>query len=183
MVRDPRALLWDARASGNAIERFLSGKVFDDYLADEMLRSAVERQFEILGEAISLKRRPTPSFNKCASAEASSSVCSAGFGDSLPNSSEHLLFSHLRCAIFWALRRVPNQRSGAREISKPFPELHRCSGHFVGVPMPLATATRISAFIDASQELKILSESFQKRRLHAPTVGRGPWPTSLIDHG
>jgi len=52
MVRDPRALLWDARASGNAIERFLSGRHFDDYLEDEMLRSAVERQFEILGEAL-----------------------------------------------------------------------------------------------------------------------------------
>ncbi|MEA3277919.1 MAG: HepT-like ribonuclease domain-containing protein [Pseudomonadota bacterium] len=52
MTRDPRALLWDARASADAIVRFLSGKSFDDYLADEILRSAVERQFEILGEAL-----------------------------------------------------------------------------------------------------------------------------------
>jgi uncharacterized protein with HEPN domain len=60
MVRDPQALLWDARTSGNAIERFLSGKDFDDYLADEMLRSAVERQFEILGEALAQLSKVDP---------------------------------------------------------------------------------------------------------------------------
>jgi uncharacterized protein with HEPN domain len=60
MVRDPRALLWDARAGGDAIERFNSGKDFDDYLADEMLRSAVERQFEILGEALAQLSKADP---------------------------------------------------------------------------------------------------------------------------
>jgi uncharacterized protein with HEPN domain len=60
MVRDPRALLWDARATGDAIGRFLSGKDFDDYLADEMLRSAVERQFEILGEALAQLSKADP---------------------------------------------------------------------------------------------------------------------------
>ena len=53
MAHDPRALLWDAITAGDAIDRFLSGKRFQDYLADEILRSAVERQFEILGEALS----------------------------------------------------------------------------------------------------------------------------------
>jgi uncharacterized protein with HEPN domain len=61
MVRDPRALLWDARASGDAIERLISGKDFDDYLGDEMLRSAVERQFEILGQALAQLSKPIPS--------------------------------------------------------------------------------------------------------------------------
>jgi uncharacterized protein with HEPN domain len=60
MVRDPRALLWDAHASGNAIERFLSDKHFEDYLADDMLRSAVERQFEILGEALAQLSKADP---------------------------------------------------------------------------------------------------------------------------
>jgi uncharacterized protein with HEPN domain len=52
MERDPRAFLWDTRKSADAIARFLAGKRFDDYLSDEMLRSAVERQFEIIGEAL-----------------------------------------------------------------------------------------------------------------------------------
>jgi uncharacterized protein with HEPN domain len=60
MARDPRALLWDAKSSGEAIERFLAGKTFDEYLADEVLRSAVERQFEILGEALSQLDKQAP---------------------------------------------------------------------------------------------------------------------------
>ncbi len=60
MERDPRALLWDARASADAIVRFLSGKTYNDYLADEILRSAVERQFEILGEALAQLRKANP---------------------------------------------------------------------------------------------------------------------------
>jgi uncharacterized protein with HEPN domain len=35
------------------IESFVAGKSFDDYAADALLRSGVERQFEILGEALS----------------------------------------------------------------------------------------------------------------------------------
>jgi uncharacterized protein with HEPN domain len=53
MRRDPKAYLWDAAAGATAIQRFISGRSYDDYLADEMLRSAVERQFEIIGEALS----------------------------------------------------------------------------------------------------------------------------------
>ena len=53
MRRDPKAYLWDAAAGSTAIQRFISGQSYDDYLADEMLRSAVERQFEIIGEALS----------------------------------------------------------------------------------------------------------------------------------
>lgn len=52
MERDPRAYLWDARKSADPMGRFLAGKSFDDYLRDEMLRSAVERQFEIIGAAL-----------------------------------------------------------------------------------------------------------------------------------
>jgi uncharacterized protein with HEPN domain len=40
--------------------RFASGKSFNDYLDDELLRSGIERQFEILGEALSQLRKCAP---------------------------------------------------------------------------------------------------------------------------
>jgi uncharacterized protein with HEPN domain len=52
MERDARSLLWDVRESANAILRFVSGRDFDAYAADDMLRAAVERHFEIIGEAL-----------------------------------------------------------------------------------------------------------------------------------
>ncbi len=52
MARDPRALLWDVCTAADAITRFLEQKTFDGFVADDMLRSAVERQFEIIGEAL-----------------------------------------------------------------------------------------------------------------------------------
>jgi len=51
--RDPRVSLADALAAGAAVERFLCGKTLSDYASDELLSSGVERQFEILGEALS----------------------------------------------------------------------------------------------------------------------------------
>ncbi len=44
--------LLDARDACRAIETFLAGQTFDDYQADLLRRSAVERQFEIVGEAL-----------------------------------------------------------------------------------------------------------------------------------
>lgn len=52
--------LWDASRAAHRIARFTSGRSFDDYLGDEMLRSAVERQFEIIGEALVALRRVDP---------------------------------------------------------------------------------------------------------------------------
>jgi uncharacterized protein with HEPN domain/predicted nucleotidyltransferase len=43
--------LWDARRAAERVARFTAGRSFDDYLDDDMLRAAVERQFEIIGEA------------------------------------------------------------------------------------------------------------------------------------
>jgi uncharacterized protein with HEPN domain len=53
MHADARKLLWDAQQGAERIARFTSGKTFTDYEKDEYLRSAVERQFEIVGEALS----------------------------------------------------------------------------------------------------------------------------------
>jgi len=52
MEHEARKYLWDARKAADAVARFAEGKTFDDYLADDLLRSAVERQFQIVGEAI-----------------------------------------------------------------------------------------------------------------------------------
>lgn len=51
MPRDPRAYLWDAQQAVSLLREFSKGKSFADYKSDAMLRSAVERQFEIIGEA------------------------------------------------------------------------------------------------------------------------------------
>ncbi len=52
MHDDARKLLWDAQQAAERIARFTAGKHIDDYKSDEFLRSAVERQFEIIGEAL-----------------------------------------------------------------------------------------------------------------------------------
>jgi len=53
-------LLWDALRHAEAAQRFTRGKRFEDYLADDLLRSAVERQLEIVGEALSHLARSDP---------------------------------------------------------------------------------------------------------------------------
>lgn len=52
MRRDPRAFLWKVCDSANAIMTFVRDRRWEDYRNDRMLRSAVERQFEIIGEAL-----------------------------------------------------------------------------------------------------------------------------------
>lgn len=60
MHADARKLLWDAQHAAERIEHFTAGKTYIEYEADEYLRSAVERQFEIVGEAMSQLRRVDP---------------------------------------------------------------------------------------------------------------------------
>jgi uncharacterized protein with HEPN domain len=52
MPPDVAMLLQDAVTAARIIQQFVLSKGFDDYLSDHMLRSAVERQFTILGEAL-----------------------------------------------------------------------------------------------------------------------------------
>jgi uncharacterized protein with HEPN domain len=52
LERDPKAFLWDAREAAALIAEFTAGKLFADFNGDKLLRSAVERQFEIIGEAL-----------------------------------------------------------------------------------------------------------------------------------
>ncbi|WP_434438519.1 HepT-like ribonuclease domain-containing protein [Lentzea sp. E54] len=60
MRRDPRTYLWDALRAAELLAEFSSGKSSTDYLGDAMLRSAVERQFEIIGEALNNLAKVSP---------------------------------------------------------------------------------------------------------------------------
>jgi uncharacterized protein with HEPN domain len=43
--------LWDMLDAALAIRQFVDGKTFKDYTSDRLLRGAVERHIEIIGEA------------------------------------------------------------------------------------------------------------------------------------
>ncbi len=51
MTEATHKLLFDILQAGRAIQGFVHGMSFAEYLADLRTRSAVERQFEVLGEA------------------------------------------------------------------------------------------------------------------------------------
>lgn len=54
------ALLWDLATAAKRIQGFVAGKTWNDYAGDLLLRSGVERQFEIAGEAMSVLRDLDP---------------------------------------------------------------------------------------------------------------------------
>lgn len=60
MIRDKLKYLWDAREAAAAIMSFTQGKTAADYSGSHLLRSAVERQFEIIGEALAQFERIDP---------------------------------------------------------------------------------------------------------------------------
>ena len=52
MQPEAPALIWDARRAAGRVLEFVAGRSWDDYQEGVMLRSAVERQFQIIGEAL-----------------------------------------------------------------------------------------------------------------------------------
>jgi uncharacterized protein with HEPN domain len=60
MPHDPRKLLEDMRGAAQFILTVTLEKSLDDYRGDEVLRSAVERKFEIIGEALNRLRKLNP---------------------------------------------------------------------------------------------------------------------------
>jgi uncharacterized protein with HEPN domain len=60
MQRDARAYLWDIRQCADAITKFTTGMGFAAYAQDELVRAAVERKFEIIGEALGQLNKIAP---------------------------------------------------------------------------------------------------------------------------
>ncbi len=60
MQAEAKKFAWDALQAVDRITRFSAGKTFTDYHGDELLRSAIERQFEIVGEALGKLRQIDP---------------------------------------------------------------------------------------------------------------------------
>jgi uncharacterized protein with HEPN domain len=52
MRLEEKKYLFDIQQVAGRVADFTAGKRFDDYRGDAMLRAAVERQFEIVGEAL-----------------------------------------------------------------------------------------------------------------------------------
>jgi uncharacterized protein with HEPN domain len=60
MQPDARAPLYDVLQACRRVSRFVEGQSLADYEDDELLRSAVERQLAIAGEALSRLNRIAP---------------------------------------------------------------------------------------------------------------------------
>jgi uncharacterized protein with HEPN domain len=59
-----RKYLFDIAQACDLLTQFTQGKNFQDYCADALLRSAVERQFEIAGEALNQAIHLSPDLAK-----------------------------------------------------------------------------------------------------------------------
>jgi uncharacterized protein with HEPN domain len=58
--RDPAAFLWDVRDTARRNREFVDGLAFGGFSEGTLVQSAVERQFEITGEALSQLSRIAP---------------------------------------------------------------------------------------------------------------------------
>jgi uncharacterized protein with HEPN domain len=57
MRLEAKKYLFDIQQAAIRLAEFTSGQTFETYVADAMLRAAVERQFEIIGEALAQLRK------------------------------------------------------------------------------------------------------------------------------
>jgi uncharacterized protein with HEPN domain len=60
MERDARAYLWDVQQAANAIDQFTAGLDVAGYERNALVWAAVERQFEIIGEALNQLSKVAP---------------------------------------------------------------------------------------------------------------------------
>jgi uncharacterized protein with HEPN domain len=59
-LRDKQLYLWDILAAAESIFSMVQDKSIEDYLNTRPLRSAVEREFEIMGEALNQAAKASP---------------------------------------------------------------------------------------------------------------------------
>jgi uncharacterized protein with HEPN domain len=62
MERDPRVYLWDVQDAADDIAQFTADLDFASYEQSKLVRAAVERKFEIIGEALISCRGTRPSW-------------------------------------------------------------------------------------------------------------------------
>ncbi len=67
MSHDARKYLHDVTVAAEKIQTFTRGRTFSEYQDDDLLKSAVERQFEIIGEALNQLSRRQPETCRCIS--------------------------------------------------------------------------------------------------------------------
>jgi uncharacterized protein with HEPN domain len=60
MDRDARAYLWDVQQACEAISRFVAGLDAASYAQDALVTAAVERKFEVIGEALNQLSKLSP---------------------------------------------------------------------------------------------------------------------------
>jgi len=60
MQREALKYVFDIKAAAAKIQRFIADKSEAEYLASELLQSAVERQFEVIGEAMGKLHKVDP---------------------------------------------------------------------------------------------------------------------------
>ena len=59
MRLEVKKYLYDIQRAANLLTEFTHGKTFADYERDAMLRAAVEREFEVIGEAMNRLQKST----------------------------------------------------------------------------------------------------------------------------
>lgn len=60
MARDPRAYLWDVQEAGQDIQSFVLGMDAATFADNALVQAAVERKFEVIGEALNQLTKVDP---------------------------------------------------------------------------------------------------------------------------
>lgn len=116
MPRDERAYLADILEACDAIMAAVSGLRLEDYEANRLVRSSVEREFIIIGEAIAALARVVPSTFE--------SITQARRIVDFRNQLTHE-YPSVDCALVWAIieHDVPRLRRESAALMKPEADL------------------------------------------------------------